>query len=241
MRQGFSLYLEKEMLIVVRMMNILIYNRKGGVGKTTVADELMFSLERSQDNAAYIDLDDQSSSIHSDQSDMADSADIVVIDTPGALSSELQSWIENADVIVIPTNCSGRDIPMLMEALEAAREYAPDTKRIIIANRFNRFRASVEFMAVLKDAADSGEVIAPIAHGEAFQTAFSEDKSIIDVARKTNAALLTLEAVNAIRDAAGLEPDPIDPAPIRAYLQRQAQLSKERRAKHSGNEVRSNA
>lgn len=212
-------------------MNILVVNRKGGVGKTTICDELMFSFERSGIDCAYIDLDDQNSSIHHDHSDTADTADAIVIDTPGALSADMRSWMENADVIVIPTNASGRDIPMMMEVLEAAREYAPDTPRIIVANRFNRYKASSEFMSVLREAADSGEVLSTIAHGEAFQAAFSEDKSILDIAPRTTAAVLTLETVNKIRKAAGLDPDPIDPAPLREYIERQTMLARERRHK----------
>lgn len=212
-------------------MNILVINRKGGVGKTTICDELMFSLERSGINSVYIDLDEQNSSIHIDQSNNADTADVIVIDTPGALSADVRNWMESADIIVIPTNSSGRDIPMMIETLESARNYAPNAKRVVVANNFNRFRAATEFMQVLHEVTTRDEIIATITHGEAFQTAFSEDKSIFDVAPKTKVALTTLETINKIRDAAGLGPDPINPDPIQEYLSRQAILAKERRTK----------
>lgn len=210
-------------------MNILVYNRKGGVGKTTIADELMFSLERSGIDAVYIDLDDQESSIHTDQSDDADHADVVVVDTPGALSADVQSWMESADVIVIPTNASGRDIPTMLAAIESAREYAPQSPRVLVVNRYNRYKAATEFINALKEAADQGETIMTLPQAEAFQSAFLNEQSVLESAPKSSAALRTLETVNAIREAAGLPPDPIDPVPIRTYLDRQAELAKTRR------------
>lgn len=210
-------------------MNILIYNRKGGVGKTTVADEIMFSLERSGTSAAYIDLDDQDSSIHTDQSDRAESADVVVVDTPGAINPDTEAWMENADVIVIPTNASGRDIPMMLAALDAAREYAPDSKRIIVVNRYNRYRAAGEFLAALQEAVEGGEVAVTLPASEAFQNAYLNDVSVLTQAPKTSAAYRTLGVVNAVREAAGLAPDPIDPQPIKERLERQAKLARLRK------------
>lgn len=210
-------------------MTILVYNIKGGSGKTTVADELMFSAERENIRAAYIDLDDQQSSIHVDQTAGADNADFVVVDTPGARSQDAKAWMEGADIIVIPTNASGRDIPMLMEALESARTYAPHTARVIVVNRFNRYKAATEFMTILKEAADAGEIICTLPQSETFQTAYLNDMSVVELALKSTAAYRTLKMVNAIRHAAGLGPDPVNPAPIKIYLDMVAERERTRR------------
>lgn len=216
-------------------MNILIYNRKGGSGKTTVADELMFSLERSGIHAAFVDLDDQDSSIHQDQSADADEADVVVVDTPGALNPDTQEWMEAADVIVIPTNPTGRDIPMMLAALESARNFAPDSKRIVIINRFNRYQVAAEFMDALQDVVEAGETVVPLTASESFPKAYREDASVLSIDPKSSASYRTLIAVNAIRDAAGLPPDPIDPQPIKEYLERHAELARNRREAKKGN------
>ena len=212
------------------MMNILVYNRKGGVGKTTVADELMFSLERDGISCAYIDLDDQESSVHADETERADKAEVLVIDTPGALTSEVQAWMSDADIIVIPTTASGRDIGMLQAALRAADEYAPHVPRIIVLNRYNRYRAAQEFHEALKEETKAEQTyLVTLPQSEAIQNAYLNDRSVVEEAPKSTAAYHTLLMVNQIRSAAGLPQDPIDPVPIRLYIERQTEMARKRR------------
>lgn len=212
-------------------MNILILNRKGGSGKSTICDELLFSLERSGISSAFVDLDDQGSVIHADTSEQADTAEVTVIDTPGALSDQVPGWIESADIIVIPTMPSGRDVKMLLAALEDARVYGRDAKRIIAVSRFNRYKAAGEFLDALHKIADEGETITTIAQSENFGRAFMEKRSIVEIAPKTNAGLLMLRTVNTIREAAGLSPDPTDTEEIEGYLKMQAERAAKRREK----------
>ena len=47
------------------MYNILIVNQKGGVGKTTIADELAFALERRDYDVVFQNLDNQGGSCSS--------------------------------------------------------------------------------------------------------------------------------------------------------------------------------
>lgn len=46
------------------MKNILIINRKGGVGKTLVADELAFALDAKNVPYCFYDLDGQGGTLH---------------------------------------------------------------------------------------------------------------------------------------------------------------------------------
>ena len=46
------------------MVNILVCNQKGGVGKSLIADELAFSFERSGVPVSFIDLDAQGGTVH---------------------------------------------------------------------------------------------------------------------------------------------------------------------------------
>ena len=46
------------------MHTILMLNQKGGVGKTTIADELAFALERRGRTVAFVTTDPQGGSVH---------------------------------------------------------------------------------------------------------------------------------------------------------------------------------
>lgn len=201
-------------------MNILVLNRKGGSGKTTIADELMFSLERSNISSAFVDLDEQQTSIHEDSSAGKENADVWVIDTPGALSNHIENWIADADVVVVPTNPSARDIPMLLETLENVRTYGRNVHLVIVINRFTRYTASQQFLDVVQKVREEGEIITTIPQSEVFQKAFIHHRSVIDEAPKSVAALKTLQTINAIRTAAGLPPDPTDISVIEDAIHR---------------------
>ena len=51
------------------MKTVLVCNQKGGVGKTLIADELAFALERDKIRFNFYDLDGQGSSIHQTRED----------------------------------------------------------------------------------------------------------------------------------------------------------------------------
>lgn len=64
--------------------NILLVNQKGGVGKTTFADEIAWGLERRGHKVGFGNLDPQGGANH--EKNLLDDEDAVnVIDTPGFL------------------------------------------------------------------------------------------------------------------------------------------------------------
>ena len=65
----------------------MIINRKGGVGKKLVADELAFALDAKNVPYCFYDLDGQSGTLHEPVE--MDAADISIIDTPGSLQGEM--------------------------------------------------------------------------------------------------------------------------------------------------------
>ena len=125
------------------MKKVLFVNQKGGCGKTLLADESAFYFERAGKNVVFYDLDGQRSAIH--QSNKIDQADYAVIDTPGALQPEMSNWMDEADIVVIPTNCSGADMEPLKTMMEIAAAHDPN-KFIIVFNRWNRFNDCAEFI-----------------------------------------------------------------------------------------------
>lgn len=99
------------------MKTILVCNQKGGVGKSLVADEIAFSFERSGIPVSFYDLDAQGGTLHRTRE--ADGAQVAVVDTPGALQEALSEWLKEADVVVIPTRTTSRDIEPLMRMRKA--------------------------------------------------------------------------------------------------------------------------
>lgn len=190
-------------------MNILMISGKGGVGRSLIADEILFSFERSEISTALIDMYIQETLIHADTTESADDAEILVIDSPGILTREWPEWMKDADVLVIPTNPSPRDIGPMMQTIEYAREWAPDVPRIVVVNRYSRDATSVQFLDALQKVTESSETIATVYRSDFFQRAFLEKSSIMDIAPASPAAASMMGAVNAIRKAAGYAPDPL--------------------------------
>lgn len=190
-------------------MNILMISGKGGVGRSLIADEILFSFERSEISTALIDMYIQETLIHADTTENADDAEILVIDSPGILTREWPRWMQDADVLVIPTNPSPRDIWPMMQTIEYARKWAPEVPRIIVVNRYSRDATSVQFLDALREVAASNETIATVYRSDFFQRAFIEKTSIMEIAPASPAAASMIRAVNAIRKAAGYAPDPL--------------------------------
>ena len=110
------------------MKTVLICNQKGGVGKTLIADELAFALERDKIPFNFYDLDDQGSAIHQTSEDP--DAAVQIVDTAGALQADLIKWIEDADFIIVPTMMSNRDA-------------APLERMISILDRFKNIKPTL--------------------------------------------------------------------------------------------------
>lgn len=125
------------------MKTILVCNQKGGVGKSLVADEIAFSFERSGIPVSFYDLDTQGGTLH--ETHEADGAQVAVVDTPGALQEGLADWLKEADVVVIPTRTTSRDIEPLMRMRKAVFKNS-HAKIVYVMNGWNRFKASRDFM-----------------------------------------------------------------------------------------------
>lgn len=100
------------------MFTILIINQKGGVGKTTMADELAFALRRKELSASYISTDPQGGSIH--VSNDEGNTDFQVVDTAGVLTENLNEWCRAADMVLIPMLPSTRDLEPTIRTYELA-------------------------------------------------------------------------------------------------------------------------
>lgn len=185
------------------MTNILLCNQKGGVGKSLIADELAFSFERSKIPVSFIDMDAQGGTIHKTSNDKG--AEITIIDTPGALQPQLKDWISEADIIIIPTKTTSRDIEPLRRMQRAVQtSMKSGTLVLYVLNGWNRWRASSDFLEWFEQVMGD-TIIYKLPQSEKFVQASASGQSIVEYAGSKNspAAKATLELCNKVRDLAG--------------------------------------
>lgn len=174
---------------------ILIAQQKGGVGKTTIADELAFALERRGYDVGVQNLDNQGGMVH-EPTMLTGNEDYVVIDTPGYLGKEFSVWCKNADIILMPTQASNLDRSPLDRCWEVAGMANPKAVRGVVLNRFDphrlldksfeRFLANAEML-----------VLARIPTATAFAQANMLGQSVWDLGPTCKAAV----AIEALADA----------------------------------------
>lgn len=120
------------------MKTIVLLNQKGGVGKTTIADELAFALERAGKQVAFVTTDPQGGSVHEPQESVDDGTiDYQVVDTAGMLGDETPEFCRAADLVLIPMLPSTRDLEPTVRTYGIANEIGTATR--IIINQFNPF------------------------------------------------------------------------------------------------------
>lgn len=195
------------------MKKILICAQKGGVGKSLIADELAFSFERTGTPLAFYDLDRQGGTLH--QTNMRKDADVAVIDTPGALQADLGEWMQAADLVILPTRASTRDIPPFQRMIAAIDKNKKNGKTLYVINAFNRYSASRDFLIWLKERREKGELpftkksssgdICLLPQAEAFVQAAAAGQSVVTFARGSSAARAILEFCNQVRKSIGME------------------------------------
>ena len=184
------------------MVNIITLNQKGGVGKSMLADEIAFSFERTGEALAFYDLDSQGGTLHeTSPAETMSEASVAVIDTPGALQKDLDAWLNEADVVVIPTRTSHREIEPLTRMISALDRH-PGKKVLFVLNEYNRFRVSATFREWLKSIRDERTILT-LKHFEQIDQAGLNSMSVVEYAPGSKAARETLAVVNEIRRAAG--------------------------------------
>jgi chromosome partitioning protein len=121
------------------MKTVLIANSKGGVGKTTLSDELIFELERRDKKVSFISLDPQGGALH-EPSLSSDDDDYMVIDTPGYVSKDFSKWIDNADIVLFPTTPSIFDLMPLQKYIELFKKNKKQKKYGVVINMHDERR-----------------------------------------------------------------------------------------------------
>lgn len=176
---------------------ILLVSQKGGVGKTTIADEILFELERRSFPYTFYELDDQGGNVHKPVKNSE--AQFVVVDTPGGLCANKPKWICASDLVILPTRPSFRDIePFLRMGAIIRKNLKPGAAALFAINMVNpRFKATRDFMDWMETAIrekrepfgnDYSWDFGIVPQSEMAIQAPAYGKSVIDYASKTEIA-----------------------------------------------------
>ena len=184
------------------MKKILVCNQKGGVGKSMTADELAFFFERNGVPTAFLDLDSQGGTVH--KTDRNQKAAVAIIDTPGALQPQLKDWVKDADVIVIPTRPTSRDIEPLQRMKQAVLKSGKPV--IYVLNGWNRYRASRDFLFWFRNNIGEDADVYRVPQSEQFVQAAAQGMSIVEYAKRGPAVDAIRTLCEAVCEAAGIDP-----------------------------------
>ena len=169
------------------MKKVLVCNQKGGTGKSFISDEIAFSLERTGVPIAFVDLDAQGGVIH--QTSMRDDAVVTVIDTPGALQKDLGDWMEESDLIIIPTRTTSRDIAPLLRMIEIVKARAKLKPILVVLNGWNRWRAASDFRDWLEEQGQTDDfTVMTLVQSEVVVQSSAAGQSVVTYAPKSQAA-----------------------------------------------------
>ncbi|MDR1016681.1 MAG: ParA family protein [Coriobacteriales bacterium] len=131
------------------MKTVLVANQKGGVGKTTVSDEIAFALERRGYKVSFQNLDPQGGVLHAPTLPKDDD-DFLIVDTPPTLHKDFAEWCRAADLIVMPTRASTLDQIPLMRCWDKAVKSKTKAHLGIAVNFYDKRRlADSDFLRYL--------------------------------------------------------------------------------------------
>ena len=195
-------------------MIVTMLNEKGGVGKSTIADEIFSSFERTGVSVALINTDAQyGDAVRGD----ASSAEVVIVDTPGTLPDNVDEMVAASDLIVVPTRPTARNVEPTCRVLTRVHDVDPYTPvLVVLVGTTTRGVAGARFATWLKDwlkgEGYEGHVsMCGIPHSEAFGAAEMAGVSVIELvrsnssryAREVGPSLTAL--VNHVRELGGYE------------------------------------
>lgn len=159
--------------------NVIVVNQKGGVGKTTFADEIAWGLERRGVEVGFGNLDRQGGACH--EVGMVEGEGAVnVIDTPGYLGDGVEEWAANADVAVVPVQPGTLGLKPMKRTLRVIMQANPELSVGIIVNNYSDRRViDRQFLELLK--ADELPVIGTVPTATAFAQGSALGRSVIEI------------------------------------------------------------
>lgn len=183
------------------MKTILICNQKGGVGKTVLADELAFALERDNITYSFYDLDEQGSGCHNTND--VEGAEVAIVDTPGALQEDMKYWVDEADYVLVPTLLTDKEQEPLMRMIDILSPHMADKPVVFILNKWKRSKTMTNFVNWFTETYPDLKYFV-LNDYEIIREAGSKCKSVYDINKKHKATAQIMEIYSAIKDAIGI-------------------------------------
>lgn len=184
------------------MKTVLVCNQKGGTGKTTIADEIGFEFDRLGLLYDFYDLDGQGGCLHAGHE--VENAEYGIVDTPGALQKDLGKWMQNADLIIIPTKMTSKEIEPLETMIRMVKENNIKVPVLYVLNMANSYKASRDFEEWFTQAhPECRTVIVP--QSEVFVQAAANEQSVIDYKKSSVPAEKVKALVSIVKYELGIK------------------------------------
>ena len=151
------------------MKTIVLVNQKGGVGKTTFADEIAWGLERRGREVGFINLDPQGGASH-EQKPVEGEKAVTVVDTPGYLNDKLGGCVEVADIAIVPVEPSQRGLRAMKRTIQLITGVNPELEIGLIVHRYSDFLT-----------ADDLPILGCVPTAEAFKRGASFNRPVSEV------------------------------------------------------------
>lgn len=167
------------------MQTVSFVCEKGGVGKTALADEFYYFLEREGVATSLYALDSQ----YVSRSKLVSGPDCVILDTAGSLDGKLRDIVGRSDLVIIPVRPSLNDIEPFSRTLSLV-ESLTDAPVFIVVNAATPFTMCKNFLEWLRRK-DFGHRIFTVPQSEAFAQSIGSGKSVfvMDTYGKVSGAL----------------------------------------------------
>lgn len=186
--------------------NVVIAAEKGGIGKTTISEELAFSFERTSTPYEFRDLDGQGGTRHRGHVD--DGAVVRIVDTPATLPvdtrPDVAEVIRAADLVVVPMRATPYDLQPFLRTVEVLHGLKPAVPLLVVVNCVNRYKVATQIVGWAKDEIGEENVVT-LPQAEAFPQSQGVGCSVVDLGKTTPAAMAVKSMCNAIRRRVGLD------------------------------------
>lgn len=168
------------------MKTIAVINQKGGVGKSTLCDLLLWEFEKAGIPTSFYDLDGQGGVMHETYEDPK--AKVTILDTPGALQTDLNDILksDSLSLVIIPTKTTMMDVKPLQRMISIVSNVKCPV--VYVEMMWNRFTTAASFDEWLIEETGKKSAILRIAQSEQMAQAAAVGMSVIDYAPRSTVA-----------------------------------------------------